>query len=99
MIRYVVIAILNILDLLITYIGIEKVDGIKETNPLADYMIGAGWEYACLHKAIGVGIIVYLIESMKKKDEERAKRWSWGVCLVFAVICLNNAYQLLRAMS
>ena len=38
MIRYVVIAILNILDLLITYIGIEKVDGIKETNPLADYM-------------------------------------------------------------
>ena len=35
MIRYVVIAILNILDLLITYIGIEKIDGIKETNPLA----------------------------------------------------------------
>ena len=99
MIRYAVIVILNILDLLITYIGIEKIDGIKETNPLANAMIGAGWEYACLHKIIGVGIIIYLIEKTKKNDEEKAKRWCWWISLVFAIICLNNAYQLLRAMS
>ena len=36
-------------------------------------MIGAGWEYACLHKVIGVGIIVYLIEKTKKDNEEKAK--------------------------
>ena len=70
MIRYIVIIVLNILDLLLTYIGIEKVDGIRETNPLANFIIQHGWEYAWLHKAIGVTFIIYLLR--KTGDEKKA---------------------------
>tara|TARA_A100001201_G_scaffold107128_1_gene91608 strand:+ start:1616 stop:1909 length:294 start_codon:yes stop_codon:yes gene_type:complete len=97
MIRYIVIIVLNILDLLLTYIGIEKVDGIKETNPLANFVIQHGWEYAWLHKAIGVTFIIYFLE--KIKSEKKSKRYSSVVCLVFSLICLWNGYQLLKALS
>ena len=97
MIRYIVIIVLNILDLLLTYIGIEKVDGIRETNPLANFIIQHGWEYAWLHKAIGVAFIIYLLR--KTEDEKKSKKYSSIVCLVFSLICLWNGYQLLKALS
>ena len=97
MIRYIDIIVLNILDLLLIYIGIEKVDGIKETNPLANFVIQHGWEYAWLHKAIGVAFIIYFLE--KIKSEKKSKRYSSIVCLMFSLICLWNGYQLLKALS
>lgn len=95
---YVMILLLNVLDLITTHFAVNVFQVAVEANPFMAPIVGT-WLIVPV-KLIGAFLMAYGLHYCNKKYPQRkaAKRIAWFVLILYILVVLNNGLTLIAEL-
>lgn len=92
--RMIFLILLNIFDILSTYIIIKN-DWGREFNPIANTIIGWGWGYCILYKSFILVLFTMIAMGAYKEGKGKYIIWALHILIVYyLLVIINNSFWL-----